>query len=172
MNWLKIVVALLCIIASSYVTFTIPVTETGIPFTLQSLMVFVVAAFLNVHEVKICVLAYIFLGLVGLPVFADGSSGMDKIMGPSGGFLYGFYFSAWFISSMIDDFKPLKLYNLLLIFLAATLILFLFGLGHLAFKFDVEKALEYGLYPFWKMALVKALLATLIVALTKRDIMV
>ncbi len=170
MNWLKIAVGLICIIISAYVSFSIPVTESGIPFTAQSLVVFVVAAMMNTHEVKVCMLSYLFLGIVGLPVFAEGTAGMDKIMGPSGGFLYGFVFAGWFISEMIADFKPMKVYHLLIIFLAATFVLFFFGLGHLALKFDLESALKFGLYPFWKMALFKALLAALVTVVIRRDI--
>jgi len=170
MNWLKIILCVLVICVSSYISVTLPISESGIPFTAQSLAVFVVAAFLNVHEVKIALLAYFFLGILGLPIFAEGTAGIDKIMGPSGGFLYGFAFAGLFISTMIKDFKPLKFHQLLLIFVCATLVLFAFGLGHLAFKFSFEKALEYGLYPFWKMALVKAFLATFIVYFVKRDI--
>lgn len=147
-----------------------PISKSGIPFTAQSLAVFVVAAFLNVHEVKVALLAYFFLGITGLPVFAEGTAGIDKVMGPSGGFLYGFAFAGLFISTMIEDFKPLKFHQLLLIFVSATFVLFVFGLGHLALKFSVEKALEYGFYPFWKMALVKALLATFIIYFVKKDI--
>jgi len=170
MNWQKILIGLIAISISAYISITLPISESGIPFTGQSLAVFVVAAILNSKEVKITMLSYFLLGIVGLPVFADGTSGIEKVMGASGGFLYGFFFAGLFISVMIARFKPLKLPQLALIFLAATLVLFVFGLGHLAYKFNFEKALEYGLYPFWKMAIVKALLATLIIYFVKKDI--
>lgn len=159
------------ICASAYVTFTIPITESGIPFTLQSLAVFVVAGMMNSHEAKLCLFAYFFLGIIGVPIFADGTAGISKVMGPSGGFLYGFGFSGWFIASMIDEFKPMPWYGLLLIFFIATLILFGFGLGHLAFKFDFNKALEYGFHPFWKIGLLKALLAAIIVGILRREVL-
>jgi len=170
LNWIKIILCLATICASAYATFTIPITESGIPFTLQSLAVFVVAGFMTSDEAKVCLLTYFFLGIIGLPIFADGSAGLDKVMGPSGGFLYGFGFAGWFIASIIPDFKPMNWGSLFLIFFIATLILFGFGLGHLAFKFDLDKALEYGFHPFWKMALVKALFATLIVGFLRRDV--
>lgn len=111
--------------------------------------------------------AYYLIGIIGLPVFAGGTSGINKILGASGGFLYGFLFSGLLISFLVDQSKSLAFSQLLIVFLAATVVLFIFGLGHLTFKFGIERALEYGLYPFWKMALVKALLATLLVFYSK-----
>jgi len=143
--------------------------ESGIPFTLQSLAVFVVAGFLTSHEAKICLVAYVIIGLIGLPVFANGSAGIDKILGPSGGFLYGFIFSGWFISSTIQKIKPLNWAQLLGIYVLATVILFVFGLFHLTLKFDLSQAFEYGFHPFWKMGFIKALFASLIVGFLRRE---
>lgn len=170
MNWLNIILSVVVICVSSYISITLPISESGIPFTAQSLAVFVVAAFLNRKEIIITLVLYLILGITGAPVFADGTSGFSKIIGPSGGFLYGFIFASFFISSMLSHQKSRKLTHLTLIFIAATIILFIFGLSHLAFKFGTLKALEYGFYPFWKMALIKALIATFVIYLVKRDI--
>ena len=157
---------------SAHLSITLPISESGIPFTAQSLMVFVIAGIVNTSEFRLIILTYLFLGVLGLPIFADGTSGIDKIIGSSGGFLYGFLFSGIFIGSMIAYFKPIKLYHLLCIFFLATFVLFAFGIGHLSIKFGFEKALEYGWFPFWKMGFFKAFLATLIVSLVKRYVLV
>jgi len=155
----KALLCLLLIVAAAYVSVTLPISEQGIPFTAQSLVVFVVAAFLSPGMFLIVISSYLLLGGLGLPVFAEGSSGWSKLLGPSGGFLIGFLFSGLFISFSIYRTKP-SFSKALLTMIVATLILFLFGLGVLAYKFGFQKALEYGLYPFWIMALVKAFLAT------------
>lgn len=168
MNWLKIIFSLLAICAASYISFTLPISEAGIPFTAQSLVIFIVAGLLKPKEVLLVINAYYLLGIVGLPVFADGTSGIEKMMGPSGGFLYGFAFSSLFIASTLKFIEKKSFPHYLFIFLAATIVLFIFGLSHLGFKFGFQKALEYGFYPFWKMALVKAILATFLVYYVKR----
>ncbi len=163
MNPKKILISLAIIIAASYASFTIPITDTGIPFTLQSLAVFVVAAFLNYKESIICLVSYLVLGAIGLPVFADGSSGVAKLIGASGGFLFGFLIAGVFISyvrTRIDEDDLLRLMSLMIV---ATVILFACGLLQLAIKLDMGKAIEYGLLPFWKMGLIKAVLAAIIV---------
>ena len=103
------------------------------------------------------------IGALGLPVFAEGSSGYEKIMGPSGGFLIGFLFSGTFISYTRQHIQKDNILHWSTLMLLATVILFLFGLSQLHVHFDFSKAIEYGLAPFWKMAILKALLAALIV---------
>jgi biotin transport system substrate-specific component len=162
MNGSKVFLSLCIMIASAYASFTIPITDTGIPFTLQSLAVFVVAGFLNYKESAICIFSYLLLGTVGLPVFADGSSGLSKLIGASGGFLFGFLVAGVFISFFRTRIKD-NLISLVGIMIAATVILFACGLLQLAIKLDGAKAIEYGLLPFWRMGLVKAVLAAFIV---------
>jgi len=168
-KYLKSFLALLIIITSAYVSLTLPISEAGIPFTAQSLVVFVVAALLTPREFLIVIASYLLLGGIGLPVFAEGSAGWDKLIGPSGGFLIGFLFSGLFISLSMNRLSR-PFFKILTVMLEATLVLFLFGLGMLTYKFGFPKALEYGFHPFWIMAVVKAILATFIVyAVTMRS---
>ena len=127
-----------------------------------------VAGLLAPSHFMIVIVSYLVLGAVGAPVFAEGSSGFAKIMGNSGGFLYGFLFSGLFISFLVKKGAEVQFPRLLGVMLAATIVLFVFGVFHLAFRLDMEKALQFGLYPYWKMALVKAFLATIAVFLVKR----
>jgi len=165
-NWQKGGLALVAIIASAYITVTLPISEKDIPFTAQSLVIFVVAALLSPRVFLATICSYLFLGGLGLPVFAEGSAGWSKLIGPSGGFLIGFLFSGLFISYRLQD-KSTFLIQVLLTMIIATGILFLFGLGVLTSKFGFTKALEYGFYPFWIMALVKAVMSAILVYLLK-----
>ena len=161
-----ILLGLVVIIISSYLSFTIPIAETGIPFTMQSLIIFLVAAYLSWDSFFIVIILYLIMGSLGLPVFAEGSSGIDIILGASGGFLYGFAFAGLYISYFIKNRGTgfIKSFN---VFLEGTVILFVFGLAQLAIIYDYGSAIEYGLKPFWKMALVKALLCSIIYFLLK-----
>ncbi len=49
----------------------------------------------------------------------------------------------------------------------ATILLLVIGNAHLCYLYGVEKGLEYGLYPFWKGALIKALVGAAIIVLLK-----
>ncbi len=165
-NKLIIVISLLLLIASAYCSVTLPISEKGIPFTAQSLVVFYIAGMMSSRYTLIIISSYLILGIVGLPVFAEGASGWGSLSGASGGFLYGFLLSGLVISNLINRLKVKLLLPVTGIMLLGTLVLFIFGLSHLTYSFGWEKALEYGLYPFWRMALVKAILAAVLVWLS------
>lgn len=169
-NSIYILLALLVLTASAYVSITLPISEKSIPFTAQSLVVFILAGVLRPRIFCVVLLAYLVLGVCGMPVFADGSAGWSKIIGASGGFLYGFLFSGLTISYLIRAVYQNSSAGVLLAMIIGTLILFVCGLSHLSFKFGWSKALEYGLYPFWIMALVKAGLAAFVVILVQTKV--
>ncbi len=159
-------VFLVLICLSSYISLEIPFSP--IPFTAQSLIIFIIAGLVRPSISGLLVVIYLILGILGLPVFAEGSSGWAKVSGTSGGFLYGFVIAAMFISYFIELIPRASLWRIMMIMLAGTVVLFIFGLGHLAFKFGMEKSLEYGLYPFWKMAFIKSVAAAIFVFMLRR----
>jgi len=163
---IHIILGFLAIVAASYGSFNIPISETGIPFTLQSLVVFIVAGLLSWDAFFICILLYLCVGVLGAPVFADGESGLRSLMSPSGGFLYGFAFAGLYIAYFIKQ-RGTGFIKALNVYLEGTIILFFFGMVQLTLLYDFESAVAYGLKPFWKMALVKAILAAVIYQLIK-----
>lgn len=77
---------ILCI--SSYII--IPLPFTPIVLSMQTVMVNLIGLLLNPGQAAWCVLIYLMMGLVGLPVFSGGTSGAGKLFGPTGGFYFGF----------------------------------------------------------------------------------
>lgn len=71
---------------------TIPNPVTGVPITLQTFAVCLTGFFLGAKFGTISVVAYILIGLAGVPVFAGFKAGISVIAGPTGGFLIGFIF--------------------------------------------------------------------------------
>lgn len=68
----------------------IPFSFLGVPMTLQTFVIafcgFLMGWKLGLASVSL----YLFLGIVGLPVFAGFQGGFQRLIGPTGGFLYGF----------------------------------------------------------------------------------
>ena len=62
----------------------------GLPITLQSLALFLIAGLLGVKHTFFAVLAYLLLGFFGVPVFAGFTGGITKLFTPAGGYLLGF----------------------------------------------------------------------------------
>lgn len=66
----------------------------GIPFTLQTMGVFTSVGLLGGRRGTLSVLTYILLGAVGVPVFAEFTGGIGVLIGNTGGYIFGFLFSA------------------------------------------------------------------------------
>ena len=62
---------------------------TTVPFTLQTFAVFLTCELMGGAGIWPVAL-YILLGAVGVPVFAGFSGGMGPLLGPTGGYIWGF----------------------------------------------------------------------------------
>ena len=71
-----------------------------IPFTLQTMGVFLAVGLLGGKRGTIAVLVYIFMGAVGLPVFSGFAGGLGKLLGMTGGYIVGFLVSALLMWAM------------------------------------------------------------------------
>ena len=72
----------------------IQVPAWPVPFTLQTLAVLLIGATYGTARGAITMGLYALVGFMGAPVFADFSSGMGVVFGPTGGFIIGFIFAA------------------------------------------------------------------------------
>ena len=75
---------------------------TAIPFTLQTLGLFLAMGLLGGKRSVFAVLVYLLLGLVGIPVFSGFRGGFGILAGVTGGYLIGFVFAAlvyWLVTA-------------------------------------------------------------------------
>lgn len=66
---------------------------TAVPFTLQTFAVFCILSLLGGKRGTAAILVYLLLGAIGLPVFAEFTSGIGIILGNTGGYMLGFIFT-------------------------------------------------------------------------------
>ena len=100
MAQIAVCTALLCVLSPLAIPLPIPV-----PFTLQVLVVVLIALILKPVYALIAQLLYTLLGIVGLPVFSGGRSGIGAILSPTGGFIIGFIFASFFVSLLNRKLK-------------------------------------------------------------------
>lgn len=119
------------------------------PMTLQTLFALFAAACLPPSMALMSVIAYLFLGFAGLPIFTTGG-GLAAMLGPTGGYLFGMI-PAVIIGALIMKMIPSRP-RLAALFsaLATTCIIYLIGLPWLAESLDisVSGAIATGLLPF------------------------
>ena len=98
----------------------------AVPFTLQTLGIFTALTVLGGKRGTICIALYIFIGLVGIPVFSGFSAGVGHIAGATGGFILGFIFCGliyWLITGLLGTKTITKAIALTL----GLLICYIFG---------------------------------------------
>ncbi|MBM6774443.1 biotin transporter BioY [Olsenella profusa] len=61
-----------------------------VPFTLQTLVLAMLPVALGGRDATVTVAVWIVAGAVGLPVFSGLSGGIGHILGPTGGYIWGF----------------------------------------------------------------------------------
>lgn len=67
---------------------------TAVPFTLQTFGVFMAVGVLGGKKGTASVGLYLLLGVLGVPVFAGMTGGIGVLLGTTGGYIIGFFFSA------------------------------------------------------------------------------
>jgi len=144
-----------------------------VPFTLATLFVILAGMLLGPWRGLATAGLYLFLGIVGLPVFAGGSGGVQVLAGPTGGFLIGYILAA-FLAGLIARIGKSNLTFLIIAALVATLAIYLPGLPWMHYRLtgivdDWSWASTWGKYtaPFLIGDGIKAIVAVVIARFLK-----
>lgn len=90
MTDLALVAVFAALIAAFSVVPGIAVPGSTVPITLQTLAIGLTAMVLGARRAFLATLLYVLVGLAGLPVFANGASGIGVLSRPSAGYLVSF----------------------------------------------------------------------------------
>ena len=82
--------ALFAALIAVFTLIPLPFSFLGVPMTLQTFAVAFCGFLLGRKKGVGAVGLYLFIGALGLPVFSNLQGGFSKLIGPTGGFLYGF----------------------------------------------------------------------------------
>lgn len=110
----------------------VPVPDIG--FTLQTFGVFLTLGLLGGKWGSVSVLLYLLLGAAGLPVFSGFRGGLGALLGVTGGYLWGFLFSAltyWALEKLGQ--LPAMIAGLLVCYLCGSLWFLAYAGGGLDF---------------------------------------
>ena len=135
-----------------------------VPVTLQTLFTMLAGALLGPYYGALAMIVYILLGLIGLPVFAQGQSGLGTLVGPAGGYLVGFVVSAMVIGLLTRGKEKPGLLRLCLAMAIGELVVYAFGVAQLSLVagMSLEAAIVAGALPFVPGDVLKIAVAALI----------
>ncbi len=148
---------------------SIPIPGTPIPIVLQNMLTVLTGLMLGPVWGTLSTALFLVAGTLGLPIFAGGTGGIAKLMGPTGGFLYG-YALATLISGMIAQRpvygKKTPLLRLILATVCGFVIMYIPGVIHFMRVMDktFSQTMTLCVIPYIPGDVVKMVLAILLAA--------
>lgn len=136
-----------------------------VPLTMQTCAIGLIGAVLGARKGFLTVLAFVLAGLGGLPIFATPLSGPAALVGPTGGYLIAFPFGALIAGLLAErGWTGEKLVKSTIAQFLSNISIVVFGGLWLMLLTGSEKAFAVGLLPFFAPAMLKAVLAALLLA--------
>jgi len=137
----------------------IEVPMVPVPVTMQTFAVTLVGALFGARLGALTVLAWLGEAMLGLPVLAGGAGGIVHFTGPTAGYLAAFPVMAAMVGFLAgrgwDAHRPLLAFASML---AANALCLLMGAAWLSSLIGVEKAITFGVTPFFLGAILKSAL--------------
>lgn len=164
MTQMAMMTGVLCIVSPVM----IPIPFSPVPMTLATFGIYMTASLLKTKQAVLCVLVYILLGMVGLPIFSGFSSGIATLVGPTGGYVIGYlpcvFFSSWLLEKKRNQSKKVWYF---FSFACGTLCCYLFGtiwfMIVMEWTYTIGQTLLICVVPYLFFDMIKILLATTIV---------
>jgi biotin transport system substrate-specific component len=161
-----VAVAFVTVLTAVAAQLSLPLPFTPVPFTFQPMVVLVGAAALGSRLGAASQLAYLALGLAGLPVFAASPAlpqGIARLVGPTGGYLMAYPFAAFAAGWLAERGLDRRYSTAVLAMVSGLVVVFAGGVSWLALYVQPARglagALSVGFYPFIAADLVKVLVA-------------
>ena len=164
MTQIAMMTGILCIVSP----IAIPMPFSPVPMTLATFGIYMIASLLGIKQGMLCVLAYILLGMVGLPIFSGFSSGIVTLAGPTGGYVIGYLPCSFFIGWLLEkNRKKCSRIWYFFSFACGTVCCYLFGtvwfMIVMAGTYTIGQALLVCVVPYLFFDILKIILAAMII---------
>ncbi|WP_048129889.1 MULTISPECIES: biotin transporter BioY [unclassified Methanosarcina] len=150
----------------------VPIPFSPVPVTLQVFFVLLAGSMLKSKWGSLSMVVYVLLGVAGLPVFAGGSSGIGVLLGPTGGYIFGFILAAYLIGKHSEKAESAGKSGFAVNALnmsAGVLVIYALGVSQLTLIAEIGPwtALTLGALPFLPGEVVKTAVAAYIATTRK-----
>ncbi len=159
-----VIISLFAAIMCIFAPFIIPVGV--MPLSLSTFVLYLTAVILGKTAV-FPILVYILIGAVGLPVFSGGVGGLERLFGPTGGFIFGYIPCAVISGIIASKAKNNKMLCFIGI-LAGTMIMYLIGVPWMVAFLGTKSidaafsVIAVNVLPFVPVDIIKMILAVVL----------
>ena len=133
-----------------------------VPISLQTVGLMLIAFLYDEKTGMRTILGYLGAGIIGIPVFAEYSSGIGVFMRGTGGYLIGFAGCVYTMNKLKSYLNQNTVYGIFVNCLCGTVVIFACGIAWLTHLIGFMPAIHAGLLPFIIPGIDKALMLTFI----------
>lgn len=137
-----------CICLTSFIKIPFGV----VPLVFQNIFCILTGIFIGGYKACLPCLIFLVAGLLGLPVYSGGSSGLSVWIGPTGGFLPGYFFASLIAGLIVGKARIKKVnsrsenFKIFLALFLGMIIIYIPGIIHFArFNFDNSTSISSAL---------------------------
>lgn len=161
-----LLVGLSSILISLMGQFAIPLPFTPVPVAFRLQTILALSVLLGSRRAFLATSLFLVQGIVGLPVFTNGASGLLGLLGPTGGYLAAYPIAAYLVGALCEKGK--SLWHIGFAFFVAHLVVYAMGVGYLSTWVGLSQAVSLGAAPFVFVDILKSFLAIRLVGWIRR----
>lgn len=131
----------------------IPIPFSPVPITAQTVSPMLAGVLLGPKKGAMSQLIYIFLGVIGLPIFAGGRSGPGVLFGESGGYIVGFVVGCYIIGQvyqiLVKRYRSI-FSSIVSVVTGGVLVVYFLGVLWMMFLLElgIIEAIMVGVFPY------------------------
>ncbi len=153
-----ILVGLASILIALMGQFSIPLPFTPVPISFRFQTILALSVLLGSKRAFFATCLFLIQGLAGLPLFANGASGILGLVGPTGGYLVAYPIAA-FVLGFVNERSSLPFFMKNGIgFALGTFIVYALGMGYLSTFVGLVQAFVLGVSPFILVDVLKSVI--------------
>ena len=132
-----------------------------IPIVMQNTLILFLAALLGRQGALMMAFSFLVQGVIGFPVFASGYIGVAALVGPTGGYLFGYLVGSYVVGALAEKRAEITTRTLFSDMCAGGLVVYFFGAIYLStIVGSLPKALLIGVVPYIIGDLIKTSILT------------
>ncbi|WP_284141453.1 MULTISPECIES: biotin transporter BioY [unclassified Virgibacillus] len=128
---------------------SIPIGGASVPLSLQTFFAILAGLMLGKRLGGFSIIAYVLVGIAGVPVFASMSAGPMALISPTGGFIISFIFVAFFVGWIAEYTKKPSVPVYTVAALIGLIVNYIIGVSYMYLAMNTWLGLEISYLTTW-----------------------